>query len=241
MTLALQTPSNNIVAVANQTVFPFTFRLDDSTLIGVFTNDAPNAPGDYAVARNADQIATPGGTVTFVVGRNTGDVVSIERASPAQQSLALTTYSPFPSPSIMGALDKIVMLLQEFLLAVSRSLKVSRSGASKVASFDAPAPAVGQLIGWVDAGNGLAKLGNVAVSIVSPQAARVRGELLTDSGDHSSFLSANIPLAGTAALYRNGQRVFAPDDFALVGRIWTLTTPINPALGEKINADYDHA
>lgn len=239
MSLPVQVPLQSVIAVAGQTVFPFNFRCDDGTTIRVYLNDV--LQGGATVAPNADQTAAPGGTVTLVAGAVLNDVVSIERVTPPAQTLALTPYGAFGAVAIVAVLDKIIELAQELLAALTRTLRASRANAAKMASLDLPPPVVGQLLGWVDAGGGLIKLGNTQVTIVSPQNVRVRGQLLTDSGDHINFTSPNVPIVGTVALYRNGQRVFSPDDFTQVGAAWTLTIPVNPALGEKINADYDHA
>lgn len=66
------------------------------------------------------------------------------------------------------------------------------------------------------------------------------GEALVDSGDGAHFTSAFAPTSA-AALYRNGQRIFSPDDYTVVGNVWTLTAATDPLLGETLNADYIHA
>src|SRR4051812_23620262 len=106
MTVAVQTPLSSAVAVAAQTVFPFNFRCDDSATLAVYVNDTLQGGAAYAVALNADQVAAPGGTVTFGAGRAVGDIVSIERTSADGQSVSFTAYSRFPASTVELGLDK---------------------------------------------------------------------------------------------------------------------------------------
>lgn len=113
MTIAAVTPVTNSVAVAAQTIFAFGWRCDDSTTVRVNQKTVLLAPTQYAVARNADQISNPGGTVTLSVAASAGDSVVISRSSPLAQLLALIPFGAFPATAIMLALDRIVMLVQE--------------------------------------------------------------------------------------------------------------------------------
>lgn len=231
MTVAAQTVLVNLVAGVGQTVFPFAFRVDDSATLAVYVADALQPGGNYVIFLNVNQTTTPGGTITFGVAPATGAIVSIERASPIQQSTGFTTYLAFPSATVSNILDKVVMLLQEVWASLNRAVKHSRGNISLISTTALPVPVLGALIGWVSTGGGLFALGNIS-GVAS-------GELLTDSGDHTHFTSINSPV-GNGALYRNGQRIFAPDDYSVAGNTWTLVTPVNPSLGEKLNADYSH-
>lgn len=160
MTIAAQNPLTSLVATALQTVFPFAFRCDDSATLKVYKDDILLGGGAYTVALNADQTVSPGGTVTLAVGAALNAVVSIERVSPDQQSLSLATYGAFPAKTIELAFDKLVMLLQEFFMTLSRVFRVTRANVSKIASWDLPAPVVGKALGWVASG-GQFILGNI--------------------------------------------------------------------------------
>lgn len=226
MSLPAQNPKQQIVSAGGQTVFAFTFRCDDSTTVQVWSNDAQ--VGGPAIALNADQVANPGGIVT-IAAQLAGVIVTVERVSPKTQGLALTAYNPFPALSISAGLDKIVELLQEFWAQLIISFHAPRSQIAKISSFEFPAPQLGALIGWVDGGGGLFKLGNVT--------GFAGGEQLVDSGDHVHFTSL-FPPVGTGALYRNGQRNFSPDDYTVAGNVWTMVIALGA--GEKLNADYTH-
>lgn len=240
MTVAAQTVSQSIVAAGGQTAFPFTFRCDDSTLLRAYVNDVDM--GALAVALNADQIGNPGGIVTL--GPCTaGDITTIERVTPQTQVTAFGTFQPFPSSAVSAALDKVVMLLQEFWALLSRVPRIKRAGASKMLSFDLPTPVVGSSIGWGDAGGGKFSLINMAGGGGGGggggAGTAVVGESLADTGDHIHFNIANVPLAGKLAVYRSGQRVFLVDDYAMSGP--KQIAFINPLIaGERADADYTY-
>lgn len=118
MTVQIQTPLVDAIAVGGQVLFNFAFRCDDASWITVLVNAVQQGGAAYAVALNADQTNNPGGTVTFGVAPGAGKAVRIERVSPAQQSVHYTPYGPFPATTVEAALDRIVMLLQE--LGVTR-------------------------------------------------------------------------------------------------------------------------
>lgn len=229
MTVAIQVPLVSAISAALQTVFPFNFRCDDSATLAIYVNDVLQG-GGFTIALNVDQDATPGGTITFAAGRAAGDIVSIERQSPDQQGSDFSAYTRFPASVMETSLDKLIMLMQEVWALFGRVFRMKRSLASKIGSFEFnDTPVLGSVIGWKDAGGGLFKLGNIT--------AMVSGELLTDSGDHTHFTSLHSPV-GSGALYRNGQRVFPADDYAVAGNVWTMVNPL--AAGEKLNADYSY-
>lgn len=234
MTVAAQSTSQQIVAAAGQTVFPFTWRADSSALVTVWVNDVQD--GGFTVFLNADQTAAPGGTVTRATPAIGGETITIERVTPQTQTTALTRYGPFAADTVSAAFDKAVMLVQELAAKVGRALYFKRS--SPIASTELPSPVAGAVLAWVAVGAQY-QLSSVPVAAQLPHLPAVLGELLVDSGDHVHFTSAFAPVA--AALYRNGQRIFSPGDYTVAGNVWTLTTPIDPAQGETLNADYTHA
>jgi hypothetical protein len=240
MSVSAQNVSQSTVSGSGQTVFPFTFRCDDSTLLKVYANDVDM--GVPAIALNADQVANPGGTVTLAA-RAALDIITIERLTPQTQVTAFNTYQPFPSSAVSVALDKVVMLLQEFWALVARVPRLPRSWATKMLSMDLPAPVIGSSIGWGDAGGGKYSFVNLpggGGGGGSGAGTLVVGEAVGDSGDHINFNLAHVPRAGTLAVYRTGQRVFNPADYTLAGQVVTLVVALVPASGERLDADYTY-
>jgi hypothetical protein len=238
MSLPAQNPSQSMVAIAAQTVFPFTFRCDDSTQIQAWVGDAQQ--GGIIVALNGDQVAAPGGTVTLAP-QAAGAVVTVERVNPQTQTLALTAYNPYTAAAITLALDKVVELLQEFWALVARVPRITRANRLSMDNFDMPAPVVGASIGWAQTLAGKFYLSNIGAGGAGPGGSNVvTGERLVDTGDHVNFNSAHAPK--TAALYRTGQRIFAPDDYTLnaIAPYFTLVVALNVGAGERLDADYTY-
>jgi hypothetical protein len=152
MSLPAQNPAPQVVATLGQTVIPFSWRCDSSTLINVYVNDT--LTGGWTANLNADQVAIPGGTVTLAAGSAAGDVITVERVNPQTQTLALTAYLPFTASALMAALDRMVELLQEIAAKLSVALVMRRSARSKMVSYELPAPSAGTTLGWTTADGG---------------------------------------------------------------------------------------
>jgi hypothetical protein len=111
MTVTTTTTYNELAGTAGVFAYAFTFRCDDSSWVKVYLDDALQAAG-YSVALNADQEASPGGTVTFVTAPDGLDV-RIQRETPKTQLTNYTAYDAFPAASHEAALDKIVATIQD--------------------------------------------------------------------------------------------------------------------------------
>jgi hypothetical protein len=166
MTVAAATPLTNIVSILNQTDFPFTWRADSAADVKVYIDDV--LQGGPVVNLNADQVAAPGGTVVLAM-QPAGKTISIERTSGSAQASAVAAYGPFQGSLVERTMDRMVMIAQELLASFTRSFKVSRAGLPKISSFEFPAPVLGYVPAWADAGGGLFKLSNVPQGAVGPQ------------------------------------------------------------------------
>src|SRR5260370_20705956 len=68
----------------------------------------------------------------------------------------------------MLAMDKFIMLMQEVWSLFGRVFRMKRSLASKITSYELPAPVVGQALAWTSQDNGLTfQLGNRAYDLIS--------------------------------------------------------------------------
>ena len=108
MTVSTTTTYNE--AASGATVYYFTFRCDGASWVKVYIGGVLQSSG-YTVALNADQDASPGGSVTF--GSATASTVRIERETPLTQETNYTAYDAFPAETHELALDKAVMLVQD--------------------------------------------------------------------------------------------------------------------------------
>lgn len=114
-----------------QTTFTFSFKIFEPTDVYVATalsNDEYSKNleygTDYSVSMNADQDATPGGTVTLSRGLAEGEILVVGSAIAYTQEAQLTNYSRFPPEIINTALDRIVIQIQQLVENLGRTLVV---------------------------------------------------------------------------------------------------------------------
>lgn len=81
---------------------------------------------DYTVTLNADQEASPGGTITLTAeaGLADGTVLVIGSDVDYTQTLDLTNYTRFPPARISEELDRIVVQIQQLVEILGRTVKV---------------------------------------------------------------------------------------------------------------------
>lgn len=120
---------------SGQKVFTFGFLIFDEGDVSVSVADEENAlpraltlGEDFSVQMNEDQAATPGGTITLLMGGlANGAVLAIGSAVPYTQTLTLTNYTRFPPERITKELDRIVVQIQQLKSESERSLKTDET------------------------------------------------------------------------------------------------------------------
>lgn len=124
------------------TVFPFTFKVFQAADLGVILTDISEIEStlildtDYSVSLNADQEASPGGSVTYPIAGDplaTGEKLTILNALEFTQGTDLQNGGAWSPETVEDALDRLTMLSQRNQEEVSRSVKVD------VSSGDDPA------------------------------------------------------------------------------------------------------
>lgn len=112
------------------TAFAFAFYTQaaaDLTVIRTDANgaDTPLALGpDFTVALNADQTASPGGTVTLSSAPASGYQITILRNITLTQGASLPNQGGWYPKVVENALDKITMGLQQLAEQVGRAVKI---------------------------------------------------------------------------------------------------------------------
>ena len=104
---------------------------------------------DYSVTLNADQEASPGGSVTYPLAGaalSATERLLIYRGTPLSQGLDLVNGGSFSATNIESALDRALLLLQELTEVQARTLKYPRP--ITTGGKDVPAPVVGEVLGW---------------------------------------------------------------------------------------------
>lgn len=110
------------------TAFPFTFKvLSASDLVITKTNTSGanstlTIGANPTVVLNLDQDSSPGGTLTYAT-LATGEKLTITTNMPATQEVDITNGSGFFASVIETALDRVVILVQQALNKLDRSIK----------------------------------------------------------------------------------------------------------------------
>lgn len=114
-----------------QSRLPFGFLIFEKTDVYVATADDPEAQAkmlvygqDYSVEMNADQAATPGGTVVLTTPIVKGNIFVVGSAVAYTQNMQLTNYSRFPPEIINEAMDRVVVQIQQLVERLDRTLSV---------------------------------------------------------------------------------------------------------------------
>lgn len=248
MSLPAQNPAPQVSASAGQTVFPFSWRCDDSTTVIVYVNDVQT--GGSTIALNADQTASPGGTATLAVAAGAGDIITIERVNPQAQTVALSAYFPFTAVAVVAALDRIVEMLQEFWSKLGRAAIVKRAMLWKVSSFELPLPqTAGQAIGWKTDDGVHYYLANIipAATVITAAAVGtlVKNEVpagavnsTTGSDGNGAFTFAHVPIsAAYLDVLVDGVRQ-PPARYVRVGAVVTFNPTFFPITGADVRGDY---
>lgn len=144
----------------NTNTFPFTFKIFSRSDLLVATTSMVNGEetiltldADYSVAMNADQTNTPGGTITTSINLAAGSTLSMTSNIANVQNLDLTNNGGFYPAQINGALDRIVVMVQQLAARVGGNLNIG--GAAAVQTVAKLATSAGtSLIGFIQAGVG---------------------------------------------------------------------------------------
>lgn len=116
-----------------QKTFSFGFLIFDESDVYVAVADSSDSEPsdlqqgtDYTVSMNADQSATPGGTITLTseTGLAKDAVLVIGSAVDYTQTLDLTNYTRFPPERITTELDRIVVMIQQIVELLGRVVQV---------------------------------------------------------------------------------------------------------------------
>lgn len=125
-----------------QSRLPFGFLIFEKTDVYVATADDPEAQAkmlvygqDYSVEMNADQTATPGGTVVLTTPIVKGNIFVVGSAVAYTQNMQLTNYSRFPPEIINESLDRIVVQIQQLVELTGRTISLPPTSNLTVSEF----------------------------------------------------------------------------------------------------------
>lgn len=221
-----------------QTVFPFSFKVFAITDVKVVVADTggneSTLSSGYTVTVNADQVASPGGSVTLSAALASGYKLSLLGNLPYDQTLALPGGGNFNPVAVENALDRIVEQVQQISEAGSRVLALP---ATANASGTLPAPAANKVIGWNATGDALQNLdaGTLATVVAFGTA---NADIFTGTGAQTVFtLSANPGAQANLDVSVGGVTQYPGFDYSWSGGT-SVTFTVAPPNGVKVLLRY---
>ncbi len=111
------------------TLFNFAFACQSTNDVEVILTspagvDAPLAVGAYGPSLNADQVASPGGTVNLATAPASGYQLTVVRNVAPTQGASIPNGSAFYPKVVENALDKLTMLVQQITETLTRTVQV---------------------------------------------------------------------------------------------------------------------
>lgn len=157
--LYTNSPRNQYTANGSQTVFPYTFLVNDQSQIKVYFGSTLQTSG-YTVSGVGNAGAPPdgtgaGGNITFSSAPTAATVITIIRSVPLKRTTQLTQAGPFKADTYNRQENEIYMSLQELTLALSYKPGLSATSTIDPTTFTYPDPSANALIGWNASGTGL--------------------------------------------------------------------------------------
>jgi len=205
---------------------------------------------NYTVALNADQNASPGGSITMLVAPPTGFLITITTVLPALQSLALTNNGGFFPTVLNNQFDYVTILVQQLVAQMARAVLVN------ISSTQTPAQLIGSLQGYVTtaAASASASAASASASAASASASATSAtNAATSETNALGYMNSASTQAANAATSANNAATSASTIGALTPRVtsanWnvaagdlvlfsasglTATLPAAPAVGTRV-------
>lgn len=222
-----------------QATFPFAFKVFEAADLYVVTlNLASGAltplalTTDYSVTLNADQDATPGGSITLTAGNlATGLTLTITTEMGQLQSVDLTNGGGFYPDVINTALDTLTILIQQLQVQLGRAVQASIGDNASLA-LPPPALRAGKILMFDSAGNvQLVTLATGASSVPG-----VQGAVGTVDGSNKDFTfqaaagTTPAPNVFAAGIYQTPTTDYGAPVF-VSGTTWKITFTAAPIRG----------
>ena len=191
MTIATTTSRVQYAGNGAVTLFTFSFKVFATTDVLVILTDSSGTDAtqvintQYSVSLNADQNASPGGSVSMVAAPPSGYLLTLARQVTNTQGVSLPNGGVFYPSVIEDALDRQTILVQQLVERINRAISLPVSSA---ASGTIPIGVNGKLLGFDAVGNVIAYDAQTGTSLVS---------LAGSSG--SSLIGYQAPFSGSVA------------------------------------------
>jgi hypothetical protein len=179
-------------------VFPFAFKVFNSADLVVVVRDDATAvettlvlTSGYTVSLNADQNASPGGSVTLVAGAlATGKTLVISSSLQYLQPTDLTNQGGFYPKVITNALDRLTIFCQQLAQSVKGSFRLPITADSDI-STELPIPEANKIVGWDSTAKKLRNVGAQELATISSYGTTNADQFTGDGSQVSFVLSAS--------------------------------------------------
>ena len=228
------------------TSFPFTFKVFSKEDIQVELTDTAAVittlvlDSDYSVSVNADQDASPGGTVTYPISGSPlalGEKLVVLGALENEQVTDLPAGGAYRAKVVEDALDRTVIQIQQIAEQIGRALTLPASAAT--ANTTLPAPEANQLIGWNSTADALVNQDPVSLATIVAFGT-ARADAFVGDGTTVGFTLTSNPGALANLDVSVGGVVQRPTtDYTWSGTTLTFTSA--PPLGVPVLARYMQA
>jgi len=208
MTVSSTVVRNSYAGDNSTTQFTYTFPIHSTSELKVILRSSAGVETVQTLNSNYTINDTgTGGTVTFTTAPATGVSVVLLRDTNLTQDVDYIANDPFPAETHEGALDKIVLSVQELQEEIDRSIKVSRTAPINNSQITDDATArAGKLLGFANDGQSLdATIDGSQVSVNATNAA--------NSAAAAATSATNAENAKTAALAAQAAAEAALDTF----------------------------
>ena len=163
MTISSSTNRSDYAGNGSTTAFATGFKFfTNSDLSVILVTDSTGAEAVQVITTNysvAGAGVSAGGTVTMVVAPATGETLVMIRAQPYTQSLDLVENDGFPSDSVEETLDKTVIMTQQLLDAMGRTLRQPGGDTTAIAEMPAKVTRASAFLAFNAAGDPIASAG----------------------------------------------------------------------------------
>ncbi|HYC64022.1 MAG TPA: hypothetical protein VEC14_04755, partial [Reyranellaceae bacterium] len=160
MTVEVTTSRWNYTGNGVTTAFTYDNRIFASTDLKVYVDGTlQTLTTHYSVSGVADE---DGGEVTFVTAPANATSVVIVRDVPAKQLAALADGDAFPAEVVNDALDKLMVVAQQALTRIGRTLRQPDSDAADISEMPVKASRASKFLGFDANGNPVAAAGTSA-------------------------------------------------------------------------------
>ena len=188
--------------------FPFYFKVFQTSDVRVVYTAPDGTESDlvldsaYSVALNADQSASPGGTVTMAGAPVSGSLLTLTSAVPNTQPTDIANQGGFYPEVIEDALDRQTVQLQQVVEEVSRAFKVPISDGSDPQDYlDALLAASDAAVASAATASGAASSASASASSATAAASAVAGWTFRGGWATSTAYAANNIVTSGGSTY----------------------------------------